>query len=144
MNHKIYKSQLIIDNKDEMVNQIHESHIIHQSFFPGNVSFRENAFDCITMLAVLEHIIDKAQIVRECFRVLSPGGRVVLTVPHPRVDTILDILRGLKIIGGMSTEEHHEFYIDETPKIFERQGFRLLKAQPFQFGLNRLYVFQKP
>ena len=38
MDYKIYRSQLIIDNKDEMVRQIHESHITHQLYFPGTDS----------------------------------------------------------------------------------------------------------
>jgi len=38
MDYKIYTSQLIIDNQDEMVNHIHQSHSIHQKYFPGSDS----------------------------------------------------------------------------------------------------------
>jgi len=38
MDHKLYRSQLIIDNKDEMVRQIHDSHFVHQMYFPGDNS----------------------------------------------------------------------------------------------------------
>jgi len=38
MDYKIYKSQLIIDNKDEMLEQIHRAHSVHQIYFPGNDS----------------------------------------------------------------------------------------------------------
>jgi hypothetical protein len=50
----------------------------------------------------------------------------------------------MKIVGGMSTEEHHEFDIDQTPAIFEKQGFEVEQMQSFQLGLNRLFVFRKP
>ena len=38
MEYRIYKSQLIIQNKSEMVKQIHKAHSIHQKYFPGNDS----------------------------------------------------------------------------------------------------------
>lgn len=38
MDHKVYKSQLIIDNKDEMVDLIHQSYGLHQLYFPGEDS----------------------------------------------------------------------------------------------------------
>jgi len=38
MEYKIYKSQLVIDNKDEMLEQIHRAYSVHQMYFPGNDS----------------------------------------------------------------------------------------------------------
>ena len=49
----------------------------------------------ITMLAVLEHVPEDAQaeLAAACERILKPGGRVVITVPSPQVDTILERAR---------------------------------------------------
>lgn len=110
---------------------------------PGEHPFAEGAFDSITMLAVLEHIVEKDALAAECSRLLSPKGRVIITVPRPTVDKILAVLTALKLIDGMSLEEHHGYDIEETPKIFARAGFRLLKRQGFQLGLNQLFVFEK-
>src|SRR5438876_10817844 len=52
---------------------------------PGDVTFPADSFDCITMLAVFEHVPQREALAAECFRLLSPGGRVVLTVPHKNV-----------------------------------------------------------
>ena len=105
--------------------------------------FDEDSFDAITLLATLEHIRDKSSIARESARLLRPGGRVVITVPSPLVDKILDFLILLRIVDGMSLEEHHGFLPDELPGIFIPAGFRLMKKQKFQFGLNNLYVFER-
>lgn len=117
---------------------------ILKTTIPGDHPFQPGDFDCITMLAVLEHIIEKPALARECFRLLAPGGRVVITVPLPVVDKILAVLVGLRLMEGMSLEEHHGYDVRETPAIFGMEGFSLLKAGSFELGLNRLFVFERP
>jgi SAM-dependent methyltransferase len=43
--------------------------------------FDDDAFDVVTALDVLEHIEDHVGALRECRRVLSPGGRMFMFVP---------------------------------------------------------------
>ncbi len=117
---------------------------IFRGTIPGTHPFHAGEFDCITMLAVLEHIQDKDSLAAESFRLLAPGGRVVITVPHPFVDTILAALHKVKLIEGMSLEEHHGFDVRQTPKIFTSAGLRLSREESFELGLNKLFVFEKP
>ncbi len=101
-------------------------------------------YDAITMLAVLEHIPQKEQesLGENCLKFLAPKGRVIITVPSPRVDDILAILTRLKIVEGMSLEEHYGYDPNDTERIFST-GFRLLHKSTFQLGLNNLFVFEK-
>ena len=117
---------------------------ILRGVFPGEIPFAPASFDCITALAVLEHVPDPAGFARACAAVLAPGGRVVLTVPHAAVDRILDVLIALRLVDGMAHEEHHGFVAASTPALFEGAGLRLALCRRFQLGLNRLYVFAKP
>jgi SAM-dependent methyltransferase len=105
----------------------------------------EASFDVITMLAVLEHVAsaDLPRWAAACSRLLVPGGVVVATVPAPLVDAILETLIRLRILDGMSTEEHHGFEPDMAPRVFEDAGFRLTRRTQFQLGLNNLFVFEK-
>jgi SAM-dependent methyltransferase len=106
--------------------------------------FADASFDAIVMLATLEHIRDKDALAGECFRLLRPGGRVIITVPARLVDGIVHVLCVLHLADGMSLEEHHGYDPRQTPEIFDRHGFVLEHRRRFQLGLNHLYVLRKP
>lgn len=112
--------------------------------FPDDLPAAE-PFDVITMLAVLEHVpeTDKPAWAAACHRLLVETGRVVLTVPSARVDTILAVLRFFRLVDGMALEEHHGFDPDEVTSLFESVGFHLVTHKTFQVGLNNLFVFSK-
>lgn len=115
-----------------------------RGLFPGEPRFADGSFDCITCLAVLEHVQDPGALARECARLLAPGGRVALTVPSPIVDRILDVLILLRLADGMSAEEHHGFDAGRTPEFFRGAGLELAVRRRFELGLNQLFVFEKP
>jgi len=102
-------------------------------------------FDVITLLAVLEHFPAPAypELASGCARFLKPGGHLVITVPSSLVDRILQVLKFLRLIDGMSLEEHHGFDAGLTPVIFPGADFRLVRRKRFQLGLNNLFVFQR-
>ncbi len=112
--------------------------------FPEVGRFEPESFDCITALAVLEHVRNGEDFARECYRLLAEGGRVVLTVPHPAVDRIVELLQRMRILDGMDFDEHHGFDVNSTIPLFRAAGFALDRRRRFQLGLNHLFVFEKP
>ena len=102
-------------------------------------------FDAVTMLAVLEHFPESAYapLAGGCCQFLKPGGKVIITVPSPRVDQILAVLQKLRLVHGMSLEEHHGYQVRHTTEIFGAPDFQLICHRTFQFGLNNLFVFKK-
>jgi 2-polyprenyl-3-methyl-5-hydroxy-6-metoxy-1,4-benzoquinol methylase len=112
---------------------------------PAELRFAAESFDCITMLATLEHVNDPVAVAHDCFRMLKPGGRLILTVPHPFVDRILAALirTGLSDGMGLGPEPHHGFDVGSTEPTFSQAGFRLIAKRGFELGLNRLFVFEK-
>ncbi|HEY6958345.1 MAG TPA: class I SAM-dependent methyltransferase [Candidatus Limnocylindria bacterium] len=101
-------------------------------------------FDAITMLAVFEHFpeSERAAVVAACWKLLRPGGRVIVTVPAPVVDRIVDVLRALHLVHGMDIEAHHGYLPEKTPSHFA--GFRVVTHETFELGLNHLYVLERP
>lgn len=102
-------------------------------------------FDAITLLAVLEHIPSHqlADFATACANALRPNGKLLMTVPHPFVDRILDAMIALRLLDGMETEAHHGFDVSQTPDIFRQAGFELIAHQRFQLGLNNFCLSQK-
>jgi 2-polyprenyl-3-methyl-5-hydroxy-6-metoxy-1,4-benzoquinol methylase len=103
-------------------------------------------FDVITALALVEHIPvkEQQQFFNACFLWLQPGGLLICTVPDKKVDRILEVLTTLKLVKGMSLEQHHGFEAADTTILASQAGFRLTRHQRFQLGLNNVFVFQKP
>lgn len=46
-----------------------------------NMDFEDERYDSVVCLEVLEHTLRPSKIVEEIYRVLKPGGRLLLTVP---------------------------------------------------------------
>lgn len=131
------------------VDPILEDRIEHPgwSLFPGHFPDALPAVDCdvITMLAVLEHIPadQQTQLADVCHQMLNPGGRIVITVPSPRVDDLLKVLSAVRLIDGMSIDEHYGFEAERTVELFPAPRFRLVHRRTFQLGLNNLFVFER-
>jgi len=120
------------------------TYAIYPGFFPS-VRPSDPGWDAITMLAVLEHVprAEQTALVKSCHELLKIGGRVIITVPSEAVDSVLAILKFMRLIDGMSLEEHFGFKPDETPRLFSSPQFKLIRHERFQMGLNHLYVFEK-
>jgi 2-polyprenyl-3-methyl-5-hydroxy-6-metoxy-1,4-benzoquinol methylase len=105
----------------------------------------EGPFDVITMLAVLEHVRPQEldRWAKTCRDLLAPQGLVIATVPSPSVDSLLDVLMLLRVVDGMSVEEHHGFEPNMAIELFEQTGFQTTHRRRFQLGLNNLLVFRK-
>jgi hypothetical protein len=119
-------------------------YILMPGFFPQDMP-PVKPFDAIVMLAVLEQF-PQAQypaLAEGCARFLVRGGLLLITVPSPFVDTMLKWLKALRVLDGMSLEEHHEYNVEQTPRIFANPSFELMRRKTFQFGLNNLFVFQR-
>jgi 2-polyprenyl-3-methyl-5-hydroxy-6-metoxy-1,4-benzoquinol methylase len=121
-----------------------EAYELYPGLFPAALPSGVRC-DLITMLAVLEHIQpeDQATFADVCHEMLNDRGRIVITVPSPRVDDILHVLDRLHLIDGMSVHEHYGFQPSHTPGIFPPPRFKLIERKKFQLGLNNLFVFEK-
>jgi 2-polyprenyl-3-methyl-5-hydroxy-6-metoxy-1,4-benzoquinol methylase len=105
----------------------------------------QQAFDTITCLATYEHF-DHSN--TQAFwdlakRYVTPFGRVVMTVPHPLVDPIISAGKKLGLLDGMDEHQHRDVIHQSVLAKAHTHGFNLLKFERFQFGLNRLYVFER-
>jgi 2-polyprenyl-3-methyl-5-hydroxy-6-metoxy-1,4-benzoquinol methylase len=119
---------------------------VKKGFFPASIEAEQmnGSYDAIFALAVFEHFteVDIRESASVISKMLSDEGRLVVTVPHPFVDKILDVLMWLRLIDGQALEEHHEFN-PETLLSYFSESLKLVKRQKFQFGLNNIFVFER-
>jgi len=59
----------------------------------GVTPFEDAAFDHIVIVDFLEHIADDGRFARELARILKPGGRVIINVPHLKPGSLLNRFR---------------------------------------------------
>ena len=117
---------------------------IYPGYFPKDLP-ETGKFDAVTLMAVLEHVPpeQKPALVQACAQLLNPGGRVIITVPSPRGDLILVVLKFLRLVAAETLCQHHGFKPADTEPLFVQHGFRLVCRRRFQLGLNNVFVFEK-
>lgn len=119
--------------------------VLRADIYSG-LPFTEGEFDHVVMLAVLEHLKKPETVLRETFRILRPGGTLILTWPQSLVDPLLGILHGVGFVSKeMESDEHQERI--PLPKLLEMLGtigFQDFKHRRFELGLNNLLVSRKP
>jgi len=99
-------------------------------------------FDHVVMLAVLEHLVEPEPVLREAYRILAPGGSLILTWPSSMVDPILSVLHMMHLISDeMESDEHQKRIPAEAlEQMLRRIGFQKFLRKRFEFGLNNLMV----
>lgn len=55
-----------------------------------NLPFENNSFDQIIASEILEHIKEDERVIEEVYRVLKPGGKVIITVPNKNYPFLWD------------------------------------------------------
>jgi len=100
-----------------------------------HLPFRNQSFDLITALDVLEHIKNDEKAVSEMSRILKPGGIVVLTVPHrmkyySKQDQIIGHYRRYELDQIYSLFKKYNLYEKRTFGVYG-QFMRIADIQSF-------------
>jgi 2-polyprenyl-3-methyl-5-hydroxy-6-metoxy-1,4-benzoquinol methylase len=116
-----------------------------QGFFPQEVTLDADSVDVVALLAVMEHIPlhEQPAFALACYQCLKPNGKVIMTIPSPMVDKILQVLKKWKLVKGMETGQHYGLKPEQTFEIFKKAGFKPVFKGAFQAGLNNLFVLSK-
>jgi SAM-dependent methyltransferase len=110
--------------------------------------FDDYFFSVVTLLAVVEHLDPAlmAQLFQEIYRVLKPGGLVVLTTPAAWSDGLLKVMARLRLVSAEEIKEHaYAYTLPLLGWYFGQAGFAMSKTQfgYFEFMLNMWATAQK-
>jgi len=102
-------------------------------------------FDHVTMPAVLEHLAEPKKVLTEAYRLLRPGGSLIMTWPSSLVDPILEVLTRIKLVNDELGFDQHQPRIPvvKLKDMLKGIGFAQIENGTFEFGLNNWLVAHK-
>jgi SAM-dependent methyltransferase len=101
-------------------------------------------FEGILLLAVLEHVADPSAVLARLSPLLSPGGRLIATTPHPIGRWPLEVGAALGLLSAHAHDEH-ETLLDRSAleEAGRSAGVSLTVYRRFLLGMNQLAVFSR-
>lgn len=90
------------------------------------------------MLAVLEHLQCPEEIIKEIYRVLKPGGTLILTTPSPLSKPLLEFLAfKLNLIDRNEIADHKQYFsVEALRRLLAINKFAINKLHTFEAGFN--------
>jgi SAM-dependent methyltransferase len=135
------KLSLLRDMDGKIINENYSDGFL----FSDKIPFEDECFDCITAIAIIEHIKNIKLLIEEFHRILRASGTLIITTPSRIVDKILPLLdKGSNQLRGKKVSEEHEHSLNrEKMQKYTKNMFQLQTYRRFQFGLNQLFVYKK-
>jgi glycosyltransferase involved in cell wall biosynthesis len=100
-------------------------------------NFAGSSFDVVTLFDVVEHLQDPRKTVKECARILSPDGILIIKTPSLPTDATLEILRGSQHpFLKMLLPEEHLFLFSRRAivRLLEEAGLKFVRFEKAPFG----------
>jgi ubiquinone/menaquinone biosynthesis C-methylase UbiE len=90
-----------------------------------NLPFGSQQFDLVVHCEVLEHIDDDKKVLSEIFRVLQPGGKLIISVPVPP--------------APFHDSEHvrEGYTLEQISQLLKDSGFEILRYQYCMFNISK-------
>lgn len=82
---------------------------------------RPESFDAIVAFEVVEHVA----CFQECYDLLRPGGRLLLTTPVPHMDWEMKLLEALRLNQRRTSPHDHLVYLEKVPQFEKKEIMRV-------------------
>lgn len=98
--------------------------------------FKDISFDLVTILDVLEHVDSEKKTIENIWRILRPGGVLILSVPHKGSFDFLDpdnlvFIKLYKILNRLRILNLNPYYL-KTHKHYSIEDLKLLLGNKFE------------
>lgn len=110
----------------------------------ANLPFPDQDFDTVSIVAALNHMQNREEILAEAYRLLKPGGKILVTMINPITSFLVHRIRVNldpdQRYRGLKENEVLGFWKKQVSNLLVNAGFIGLRNKAFLFGLNRIYV----
>ena len=114
----------------------------------SRLPYEGGSFDTVTILAALNHIPNRGEVLKEAYRLLRPGGRIILTMIPPTISQVWHFLRrpwdADQTERGMKQGEVWGLTPAAVRKLLTDAGFVVRLEKRFMLGINRMTLAEKP
>ncbi|MFQ5492989.1 MAG: class I SAM-dependent methyltransferase [Candidatus Dojkabacteria bacterium] len=93
------------------------------------LGLKENSFDYILLFEVIEHV----DCMEDCFKLLKPGGKLMLTSPVPHFDWVMKILERVGLNQKRTSPHSNLIYFDKVKTFTDKDIDVILFVS--QFGI---------
>jgi ubiquinone/menaquinone biosynthesis C-methylase UbiE len=126
----------------DLVNRVKKAHKGKFKFVKADVCrlpFKDQAFDAVFLVDVIEHIKNDRQAAKELFRVLKKGGVLIIITPNrARLSNRLYALMGKKITYPYKLDEIQvhvrEYTMTSLRRLIKKAGFKIISEKPIWLG----------
>jgi len=122
----------VVDNKIKLLKQDINT----------KLNIPSNSMDYITLLAVIEHIDNPTNLLKEIKRILKKGGYLIITTPNIRWKWLLELMAYLRIISKNEIDDHKIYYSTKSIiSSLSSNGFNKKNIKVHKYPLNKLFDF---
>jgi len=108
-----------------------------------NKNPKDEQFDVIVLLAVIEHIKEPVDLLKQLKLMLKSDGQIVLTTPHPFIAKIHSIGSIIGLFSASANEDHEYFFdFNRMYKLTAKAGLDILEYKRFLVGMNQLFILR--
>lgn len=114
--------------------------------FNKSMPFEDNYADTVVACAIIEHLLNPYDFLKECYRILKPRGWLIITTPNGKClfnpyiighiycwDSIQNLQQLVEKAGFMVIKQSYEDIGDRNP--FHRLVYILRRFRPSLFGV---------
>lgn len=113
----------------------------------SRLPFASKNFDTVTLVACLNHIPNREDVLLEARRVLKDEGRMIITMIGPGISRFWHgVIRKEdedQSRRGIASGEVWGFTPGQIKELLQKTGFKLVGRRRIVFGLNNIYIAEK-
>jgi len=128
----------------EWLKKTYPLHTFYQGDLENGELILNLKFDTVLMIAVLEHLRNPDNILKQIPTLLKPAGKLVMTTPTPFGGSIHSIGARIGLFYQEAADQHEKFYNrNQISQLINVYGLEITFFGKFLIGGNQLVVCQK-